>query len=408
MKSKLKISLKTAGLASIGVLSLFAGQPQTPDKNAAEVDVLNMRAHSALKQARANDSAASLADAASAVHQALQLAPKDFDARKLDVKVLLARHQFREALERARAINHGTPDDVEAWGLVSDAALGLGDYAEAERTAQWMLTLRSTNVGGLAHGARLRELFGDHDGAREFWESAIRLTLADDEQRAWLATQAASLSRRTGHAAQAEALLRQVLAAIPNYQPAIAELARARMEQHQYTDAVAILRERYRKVARPDVQFELARALQLAGQETEAQAAYKEFERSARAAIDAPYNYNHELVAYYTDRAPNPPEALRIARIEIARRQDVETLDAHAWALYMSGDLQEARQQIEKALAVGLREASFFYHAGAIASKLKDNPAAVRYFNDALSVSSASEAADAARGGLKEVQPHAD
>ena len=397
---------KTAGLALLSGLTLFAAQP--PNKHIAEVDSLNLRARTSLKQARATDSATSLADAEDAVHKALQLAPGDFEARKLEVRVLLARHQFREALEKARPLNHGTPDDVEAWGLVSDAALGLGDYTEAERCAQWMLNLRSTNVGGLERGARLRELFGDNDGAREFWESAMRLTLADEEQRAWLATQMASLLRRTGRAAQAETLLHQILGAIPTYQPALAEMARVRMQQHRYDDAAAMLQERYSKVPRPDVQFELARALQMAGRETEAQIAYTNFERDARAAIDAPDNYNSDLVLYYTDSAPHPAEALRVAKIEIARRQDVRTLDAYAWALYASGDLAEAQKQMDKALAVGLRDASFFYHAGAIASKLKDASAAARYFNDSLSVSPESDAANAARGALKELNPHAD
>ena len=399
MKPTFNTPVKTVGLALLAVLTA---------KPAAQVDSLKLRARTSLKQARASDSANSLADAEEAIHQALQLAPDDFEGRKLEVKVLLARRQYREALERARPLNHGTPDDVEAWGLVSDAALGLGDYTEAERSAQWMLNLRSTNVGGLERGARLRELFGDNDGARQFWESALRLNMADEEQRAWLATQLASLNRRTGRADQAETLLRQVLEALPAYQPALAEMARVRMQQHQYASAAAMLRERYQKVSRPDVQFEFARALQMAGRDAEAQTAYQDFERGARAVIDAPCNYNRELVLYYTDRAPRPAEALRVAKIEMARRQDVETLDAYAWALYASGDLAEAQRQMDKALAVGLRDASFFYHAGAIASKRKDVSAAVRYFNDSLSVSAESETAGAARGALKEMNPHAD
>jgi tetratricopeptide (TPR) repeat protein len=391
--------MKSMILAAIGVVTLRA---------AVDVDSLIRDARTSLKQARAADSATSLADAEEAVHKAIQLAPTNFEARKLEVKVLLAQHRFREALEKAQPLNHSMPDDVEGWGVVSDAALALGDYAEAEHSAQWMLNLRSTNVGGLERGARLRELFGDNDGAREFWESALRLTLADDEQRAWLATQLASLTRRTGHATEAEALLRQVLAAAPGYQPALAELARVRMQQHEYADAVTQLRGRYKKVPRPDVQFELARALQLSGQEAEARTAFQDFERSARALIDAQYNYNHQLIVYYTDCAKNPAEALRVARIEMARRQDVETLDSYAWALSVSGDLAEARKQMDKALAVGLRDASFFYHAGAIASKMKDASAAFQYFNDSLSVSAESEAAVAVRGALKEMTPRAD
>ncbi len=398
MRSVIGFSEKSFGLALLGAMTVFAG----------DADVMNQRARTALKEARATDSASSLTEAEDSVRKGLQLSPENFEARKIEVKVLLARHRFSQALEQARAINKSAPDDVEAWGLVSDAALALGDYTEAEHAAQWMLNLRSTNVGGLERGARLRELFGDHDGAQQFWQSAMRLTLADEEQRAWLATQMASLSRRTGHAGQAEGLLSQVLEAVPGYQPALAEMARVKMQQRRYGDAVTLLRARYQKVARPDVQFELARALQMAGQDAEAQTAYGEFERAALAVVDAPYNYNRELVVYYADHAGKPADALRVAKAEAARRQDVETLDAYAWALAANGNLPEARQQMEKALAVGLRDASFFYHAGAIAAKLKDATAAAHYFNESLAVSAEADTADAARGALKGANPHAD
>jgi tetratricopeptide (TPR) repeat protein len=399
MKPNFCTLLKSASVAMCGVMALAA---------AADVDSLNQQARAALKQSRAADSIMFLGHAEDVVRKALRLAPDDFEARKLEIKVLLAGHRFREALERARTLNHGTPDDVEAWGLVSDAALGLGDYAEAERTAQWMLNLRSTNVGGLERGARLRELFGDTDGAREFWEASMRLTLSDDEERAWIATQMAALGRRTGRIDQAEKLINQVLGNLPGYQPALAELARVRMEQHKYTEAATVLEERFRQVPRPDVQFELAHALQMAGREADALAAYAAFEKAARAAMDVPYNYNHELVAYYTDRAPNAAEALRVAKTEASRRQDVDTLDAYAWALCAAGDLAEAQKQIDKALAVGLRDSALFYHAGAIASRHKDAAAATRYFTQALSISPQSEAAHAALLALKEINPRAD
>ena len=128
----------------------------------------------------------------------------------------------------------------------------------------------------------------------------------------------------------------------------------------------------------------------------------------ARAVMEVPYNYNHDLVLYYTDRAPNAAEALRVAKIEMARRQDLETLDAYAWALAASGDLAEAQKQMDRVLAVGLRDASLFYHAGAIAAKRKDASAAVRYFNESLLVSSESDSANAARTALKEMNPGDD
>jgi Tfp pilus assembly protein PilF len=57
----------------------------------------------------------------------------------------------------------------------------------------------------------------------------------------------------------------------------------------------------------------------------------------------------------------------------------VYTLDAYAWALHVNGQDAEARKQIETALAVGVRDAKLFRHAGEIALKTGDVPAAERY-----------------------------
>ena len=51
---------------------------------------------------------------------------------------------------------------------------------------------------------------------------------------------------------------------------------------------------------------------------------------------------------------------------------DVATLDALAWALYANGQYREAQVQIGKVLAVGARDAAFFFHAGAIAARTGD------------------------------------
>ena len=77
-------------------------------------------------------------------------------------------------------------------------------------------------------------------------------------------------------------------------------------------------------------------------------------------------NSNHELVAYYLDYAKNPREALRIAKCEFLRRQDVHTLDISARALNANGMNAEARIQIERALAVGIQDPEILRHASAI------------------------------------------
>jgi Tfp pilus assembly protein PilF len=99
-------------------------------------------------------------------------------------------------------------------------------------------------------------------------------------------------------------------------------------------------------------------------------------------------NSNHELIFYYADYAREPAKALEVARREFGRRHDVFTLDSYAWALYVNGQYPEARKQIETALAVGIRDAKMFRHAGEIALKSGDKAAAEHYLRESAELNS--------------------
>ena len=59
------------------------------------------------------------------------------------------------------------------YGMLTDANIELGKYAEAEKSAQWMLDLRPGNIPALTRAAYLRELFGDIEGALELMQQAF-------------------------------------------------------------------------------------------------------------------------------------------------------------------------------------------------------------------------------------------
>jgi Tfp pilus assembly protein PilF len=119
--------------------------------------------------------------------------------------------------------------------------------------------------------------------------------------------------------------------------------------------------------------------LQLAGKTADANKAFAEFEQKSLLETNRGDNSNHELIFYYADHAKQRERAQEVAQREIARRHDVFTLDSYAWALYENGQYGEARKQIEIALAVGIRDAKIFRHAGEIALKSGDRAAAERY-----------------------------
>jgi predicted trehalose synthase len=69
-----------------------------------------------------------------------------------------------------------------------------------------------------------------------------------------------------------------------------------------------------------------------------------------------------------------------LASKELTARADVFTHDALAWSLASNGRLGEAREEIEKALAEGTKDARLFFHATAIAAKAGAKAEAQQWF----------------------------
>jgi tetratricopeptide (TPR) repeat protein len=344
--------------------------------------------------------------AESALQKSFQMTPDNLEGQKARLMILLGRGESARALDLARALNRKTPDDVLLYGFVADAAIELGDYGEAEQAAQWMLDIRPGNVPGLLRGAALRRLYGDTDGAMDFFSQAYQqMPPTQAEDMAWTLTRMADLQLSVGHIDAAENLLHSALQKFPGYYLALETLARVQTARQQPSEAVELLRQRNQNFPSAASRYALAGALERAGQAAEANAAYTEFERSARGAVPSGDNANRELIFYYLGHGHNPAEALRIARIEIANRHDLSTLDAYAWALYANGQYSEAEEQVRSALSVGVREATIFYHAGVIAAKLNDNSRAARYLKESLVLNPSSETSGAAREALEKLAP---
>ena len=319
------------------------------------------------RRARETSDPAYYEQAEEAIKSSLRLAPGNFEARKMQAWVLLGRHEFAAALELARALNKQAPDDLLVYGFLTDAHAELGNYKEAEEACQWMLDLRPGNTPAFTRAAYLRELFGDVDGAIELMTAAYERTPPTEvEDRAWMLTQLAHLQMLAGRLEYAEQLLIDALALFPKYHYALGNLAKVRSGQGKHAEAADLLKQRYEAAPHPENLHALAEALERAGRAKEAEAAYVEFEAQALRESAGWDNANRELVFYYANHARKPAEALRIAQLEIARRQDVYTLDAYAWALHVSNRSAEARAHIDRALAVGIKDPEVLSRAAMI------------------------------------------
>jgi tetratricopeptide (TPR) repeat protein len=343
------------------------------EKQPSNYSHYNALAMAYARRARETADTALYAKAEEAVRKSFAIAPDNFDGLKMETFLQLERHEYARALAAAAKLNKTVPDDLSVYGYLVDANVGLGNYKEAIDAAQWMLNLRPGNVGGLIHASYLRELHGKLAGAIELMQMAYEETSpAETEDRAWMLAQTSHLELLSGDVAKAEMYATASLHAFPDYHFALATLARVRLAQGRYDDAVTLLRQRYQTAPHTENLYQLAEAQELAGRHEDAEASFRQFEALSRAESEMFDNSNRELAAYYVDHAKDPAKALEVARREIARRHDVFTLNSYAWALAANGEYAEAEKQIQAALAVGVKDPTILHHADVIALQLQE------------------------------------
>lgn len=359
------------------------------EKNPKDFEAYNALALALSRRARETSDVKFYVQADETLQKSFEVAPDNFDGQRIHVWLLLGKHEFAAALDAAKKLNQKMPDDVMLYGFLTDANVELGNYKDAETAAQWMLDLKPGNTPGLTRAAYLRELYGDIDGSLELMNMAYQSTPPNEvEDGAWIVTQMAHLNLAIGKIDQAEKLSQQALVMFPGYHYALGNLAKVRIQQKRYDEAVELLKQRYEAAPHAENLYDLAQALQMAGETDDANKAFAEFEQKSLLESNRGDNSNHELIFYYADHAGQPERALEVAQREILRRHDVFTLDSYAWALYRNGQYADARKQIESALAVGIRDARIFRHAGEVALKSGDNAAAERYLRESVELNS--------------------
>lgn len=369
--------------------------------NPQSVDAKNALAMALTRRARETSDPSYYDQASELLKDSLRLSPDNFEARRIETWIALGKHEFTRALQLARALSKSRPDDVLAYALLTDACVETGNYEEAERAAQWALDMRPGEISGLTRAAYLRELFGDIQGSVDLMQSAYTKTAPSEvEDRAWILTQFAHLQLLSGKPAVAELALADALKLFPGYHYALGNMVRVKIDQKRYAEAVTAAREFIQASPHPENLLILGEALSYAGQADEAKTAFDDFEAKALAESSGFDNANRELVSYYVNHANKPVEALRIAKIEMAHRQDLFTREAYAWALQANGEHKAARDEIEKVLAVGIRDPKIFYHAGIIAQKNGDHQQAEKYLQQSLELAGQSELSDVARTAL--------
>jgi tetratricopeptide (TPR) repeat protein len=321
-----------------------------------------------------------------ALRRALAIAPESSGARRHLAYALYSRHAFQEAAAEAEKAAALDPTDSHALGILGDAQLEVGQYAEAERAYARMIAL-DEDLYALSRRAGLRSVRGDVDGAVADLERAVEDGKAAGrpaESVAWVQWQLAAEHWSVGRLERAEAAYEAALATYPGYHRGLAGLAQVRAAQGRTEEAAALYRRAIDVVPQPDYVAALGDLLWKTGQRDAARLQYELVEYIGRLSALNRALYNRELALFYLDHDMKLDAALDLARRELDVRRDVLAHDLLAWALYKNGQAGAARESMVEALRLGTRDARLFYHAGLIESALGNAGAAVRYLQLAL------------------------
>lgn len=309
--------------------------------------------------------------------------------------VYLAEHRFREAGENAEKAIALEPDDLGAYPYAGDAQLELGNYEASEKFYAHLIKpedgFEHPGIEFLAasHGAGLDWLKGDVAKANEDLERAIRLGVVmhiPAENLAWTEFMLGEQEFMMGDLAAAEAREAKSLEDFPRYHRALAAMGQIRAAQGRYKDAIQFYKDAIAIIPLPLYLTALGDVYAVSGDKANAEKRYQTVEFIGRLNEINQQVYNRELALFYADHDRKLPEALTLAEKEFDVRHDVYTSDALAWALLKNGQAAKAKDEIEKALRMGTKDALMEYHAGMIYTALGDKVKASAHLEKALRV----------------------
>jgi len=373
------ISPADAGTSVAGTIALLQQRLQSDPDDAGALASLGL---AYVQQARITLDPSYYPKAEGALDRSLQLQPQDNSDALVGMAALTAaRHDFTASLEWARQAREAAPGDAAVYGVVGDAQLELGHYDAAFHSYQRMVNTRP-DLGSYARVSYARELLGDMSGAVAAMRAAGRVagTPADI---AWTSFQLGELAFNAGQLSTAATAYRRGFDADPSYVANAAGLAEVAWARGDRDVAIARYERVVAQLPLPEHVIALGDAYAAMGDIEAARERYDLVRVQQQLEGSNGVNTDLELALFDADHG-RPAAALRAARAEWQRRTSVHVADALAWALLANDRPDEAWVYAKRALSLGTRNASFFFHAGMIRLALGDRDGARSYLSDAL------------------------
>jgi tetratricopeptide (TPR) repeat protein len=320
--------------------------------------------------------------AAGVLRRATALAPQSELATSGLASLALSQHRFGDGLALARRALRLGPAAARNYGLLGDALVELGRYEEAFRAFDRMAALKP-NLASYARVSYARQLLGRQRSAIE----AMRLAAASaiqPEPSAWTRVQLGKLHFERGELDAAERELRRALAVFPAYPGALEALARVEAARGRYGRAIRLAAQSAEAALLPEFITTLGDLYWAAGRKALAREQYALVAATERLLRGNGVRTDLESALFKVDHGIDLRRALAESRRAHRERPTIFAADTLSWALARNGRCAEALRYSKRALRLGTRDASFFFHRGMIERCLGHPADARRWFARAL------------------------
>lgn len=304
--------------------------------------------------------------AQSLLDEALRRAPQDFEALATKAALLMTLHRFEEAKAFAEKATAQNAYNAGSYGVLCDAQVELGNYEDAIKTCDKMLSLRP-DLRAYARAAYLRELHGDLQGATDLMRLAADAGISGQENRAWVLYQLGSLYFTQGKIDTAAFIYTGILEERPNFAYAESGLAMVKAAKKENGAATGYFIKAAQSAPEHVFLEQLADFYLALGQKQPAEelakkvlTAFEEHEKDG-------WNIDREKAAFLLIHNLQPDESLMRAKRDCARRpKNIDALETYALALHKTGKSAQAAPLIAQAMRLGTKRATLHYHAATI------------------------------------------
>jgi tetratricopeptide (TPR) repeat protein len=306
------------------------------------------------------------AEVETAIKRILHYIRRPADLYFLQANIAFKLHRLedvKEILEMSRELRDSLPGRV----LQADLDFQEGRYEDASKGYESIIQDDQT-WDGLARLAHLKSKMGDAAVAEQLYiEAEDELTAKQMRHYAWVELQRGLIDLSHGRYEAAHAHYQQADRAYSGYWLVAEHLAELLGAQGRFDEAAALYQQVIGRLPRPEFQQALGELFTFMGKPEQAQP-WLEAARAAylESAQLGEVHYYHHLADFYADVREEGAEAVKWARQDIELRKNSWTMAALAWALYRNGQLAEALDTMERALAAGAGDAQMFFKAAEI------------------------------------------